>query len=258
MSGDGSSNEFTSSSQGDSPIRVHELAKQLQVTSREVIERCEPDDAVHPLTNSLSTVSSDEANAIRAMFSDSSAEGAAPNNGGNAQQQQGGGRSRRRRRRRRGGGNGGGNTDQATQQTTGANAAIMTVAAPAIAHPVHTGGQSPMSTELLVEPNQSTEQGGGRRSRRRKRGRRGGAGQAAQSGSRQAQGNADANPGSSSPAPEPQQQQQQGGSSEVKSQPSQSSGGAKAPTPKKRRALYRAGRSSVSPAAREGAANQDD
>ena len=235
---EGGANDVSESS---GSIRVHELAKELQVTSQEVIDRCEPDDAVHPLTNSLATVSSDEAQAIRAMFS-------APQVEGSALPQHGGGRSRRRRRRRRGGANGA-NMQQAMPQTTGGETAIMVMPAQATSPDLD---QTTMSNQLLVEPNQtSVEQGGRRRSRRRRRGRKDGQPHA---GTGHAQASASSNESSASPQAKPDQPN----SAKPPANGGIHSGSKPAPTKKPRRALYRAGRAPVSPAAREGAANQDE
>lgn len=97
------------------PLRIHELAKELNVSSSELIERAEPDPNVHHLTSPLSSVSSEEADVIRHMFAgDESlasqplhvegggAPGIEPLAGGQASPGDGTG-PRKKRRRRRGG-----------------------------------------------------------------------------------------------------------------------------------------------------------
>ena len=172
-----------SPSSDGAPVRIHELARELSVTSRQVIDRCEPDPAIHHLANSLSTVSSDEAAAIRNMFADgvegdvdqhsesrsseNSPNQATGNSPGNSQPPATGSGKRSRRRRDRkhrgaqgaGGGNGGGGG-----MTTTPAPAIMDASAQLLHSSTHDEGQGPGTA-----PGKNK-----RRPRRRKRGRKDG------------------------------------------------------------------------------------
>ena len=87
----------------DGTIRVHQLANELNVRSREVLARCEADE-VPDVANHMSTISSEVADQIRAWFAKQSStappagQAAASDNG---QSEPAGPKKRRRSRRRR-------------------------------------------------------------------------------------------------------------------------------------------------------------
>jgi hypothetical protein len=239
-----------SAPQSDQPVRVHDLARELSVTSREVLDRCEPEPAIHHLANALSTVSAEEAQTIREMFNGETQAAATQNSDATAEavaqtpitsaespmapahQQPFGKRSRRRRGKRGGRGRNGGGGGPAS-----------------VDHPVATpqNQQHPIQgpdviTPATNEPGISTAPGAepdkmGRRSRRRRRGRRGGA--------------QPMNQQSNGLTSQPNQTQPSAPVAQAQSNNADSSGAA--PQKKKRRALYRAGRVAVSSAARESA-----
>lgn len=245
----------------DHPVRVHDLARELSVTSREVLDRCEPEPSIHHLANALSTVSAEEAQTIREMFHNEppgaderpvDARATSPADVGVATPtgqgpQQGFGKRSRRRRGRRGGrgrGNGGGLPPQASQP---AAAIVMQPSAeePAMAETPQPG---PGGQEILTDSTAEVDKMG-RRSRRRRRGRRGGAqamnqpsiGTPSQSNQPHAPTPVSAPPASAS-------------SPRDSAAPSSAATGSRK---KPRRALYRAARVAVSSAARE-AAGADD
>ena len=239
--------------QSDHSVRIHELAKELSVTAREVIERCEPEPSIHPVSNSLSSVSPDEAATIRGLFANGATE---PTHGEALTDQpaseagyvqpsghelsQPSGRSKRRRRRR---GRGRGHQPiNGIAQTPSDSSAIMQ-------NPV---APTPVSSDTQQIHQQGPqggghghEQGSGKR-RRRRRGRKGG-GQTVMPQSIIAPSLASNQPPSPGLPIAPVT-----GSSTASAEPS-----ANLPGKKPRRALYRAGRTRVSPAAREVAADDE-
>jgi hypothetical protein len=225
-------------------VRVHELAKELHVTSHDVIEKCEPDAGLHHVTAPMSSVTPEEATTIREMFSndeDPSSDGSAvdsPMPGGAV-----GPRRKRRRRGRRGGGG------QAVSGAAHGHQATATA-------PAEVDGHAMVSTQGLIDPTvQSGESQGGRRKRRR-RGRRGrGENAGAMTG---------AVPSTSDMAMtthQPQQNSNPPRSEQASTSPSssgESQSSQAAPAKKKRRALYRAGRGSVSPLARQSSGDDSE
>lgn len=210
------------------PVRVHELARELQVSSKELIERCEPDPAIHPINSPLASVTPNEAQAIREMFSNG-----APPEGGDSHSPQAlpvlvaaEDRTRRRRRGRRGRGRGQHNAGQASG------------AAPSPAAP--SAGVTPTPSQQPSGASQEGQPAGGRKRRRRRRGRGGGGTQAA--------AQASAQPGDVPALTESAVAPAVSAAGQPKNQPHA----------KKRRALYRAGRVSVSPKAVEGGGTDYD
>ncbi|MCI0631952.1 MAG: translation initiation factor IF-2 N-terminal domain-containing protein [Phycisphaerales bacterium] len=239
------------------PVRVHELAKELSVTSKEVIDRSEPDPGVHHLSSPLSTVSSDEAQTIRNLFVNGAGEPtgipadtspAAPTIPGQAPHAHAGSpgsgrRSRRRRGRRRKG-------DRQSPESSSPEGHTQPIIAPmASSGTQRPNGQGSQAHEPPSAPQDQNQ----RRSRRRRRGRRGG------DRSGMPMNAANLSPGGapvSQPVSAPSMPVSPA-SSPVSSTvaPSQTN---LAPAKKPRRALYRAGRTRVSPAAREALGGDDD
>lgn len=228
----------------EAPVRIHNLARELSVTSKELIERSEAEPAIHHLANALSTVSAEEAQVIRELFSNgeqivgdveaprqmTDAKESAPSGTPLviADEARGGRRKRRRRGRRRGRdgqqGESGDGQPHRDEQSAGAG----------------DSADAPSTQHSPSQPSQGDSNAnggtGGRRSRRKRRGRRGGG---------DSGGRAEAN-GSVGPAT---QSQTSSAPVTVQSPPT-----ASGQTRKPRRSLYRAGRVSVSPAAREASA----
>jgi ribonuclease E len=238
--------------QDDHPVRVHDLARELSVTSREVINRCEPEPAIHHLANALSTVSAEEAQTIRDIFNTDSPESAEQPQGsaelpeaaadgaslpaaaGRHPEQAFDKRARRRRGRRGGRGRGGKGGAQAAHITH--PVAAVSNAQPA-AH-VEAAAKPAVSESGFSATGASEPDKMGRRSRRRRRGRRGGAQPMTQ------QSNGSSSQPNQSPTSAPSSLAAQSGSASSTTQSSKK---------KPRRALYRAGRVAVSSAARESA-----
>jgi len=228
----------------DSPVRIHDLARELNVSSREVISRSEPDPAIHHLANALSTVSAEEAQTIRDMFSnqeqpeheqadaqDHSERGGfddRQDGGGEnthlplmiAENGEGGRRKRRRRGRRRG------KNRQSQPGAVGFNEPGAELQENSNSPVVEQSGRDSASSGTDANHEQDK---GPRRSRRRRRGRGGG----------------------QSMAPTDSKATGFQGEQPFIAAVTESSQPAAAPVKKKRRALYRAARVSVSPAARE-------
>jgi len=219
---------------GTSPIRVHELAQELNVTSRQVMDECESDPTVHNVTSALSTISADEANTIRDAFSTGGA-GVSDSGEGNGTGEHGGaggGRRRKRRRRRRGGGseNGGG-----AELTRPASTSAPIMSSESVSNEIPRGDAAIVTMEPMT--------GGSRKKpRRRRRGRSGGSESSSGQAGSSMNTNKNDNAGSQPSAPPPTAQA---------SPPAANQGATSTPAKKPRRALYRAGRGSVSPAARE-------
>ena len=137
------------------PIRVHLLAKELGVTSRELIERCAGEGI--EIKNHMSSVKGEVVVQIRGWYAPepapTPAPTEAPTESEGADDESGDGTGRRRRRRRRGGrGRGRGRKSEAA-----------------------TTGESPMEADDAVDAEASDDDAAprGRRSRRGGRGRRG-------------------------------------------------------------------------------------
>ena len=236
----------------ENSVRVHDLARELSVTSRQVLDRCEPEPAIHHLANALSTVSAEEAQTIREMFTTEAETSSPMESLGDApdlhptatdgipgdelvpQQQKFGKRSRRRRGRRGGRGRGNG----------GSAAAPQSVQDRSLPQPNEQTGQSSDHANPVQVDSGNFGVGGsepdkmGRRSRRRRRGRRGGV----QAMNEQSNGFKTQLNQSPPPASPPT----------VSSGSNMATGAANQPSKKKkRRALYRAARVAVSSAARE-------
>ncbi len=292
----------------DQSVRVHELARELNVSASEVIERAEPDPAVHNFTSPLATVSADEANTIRQMFGQepiaSQGEGAGdhaiaaalglPGGAGSAGGAGEGGGKRKRRRRRRGGrgrgGQGGqpGGREQQSQPQQSVDASDESratndefVCDPSLVAPMSDDKSDSMPQQLdngggMDSQNESQNGGaaaqpGGRKRRRRRRRGRGGGGGAAIGGGAGAGGGAGEESGAlmstntSGHTTEHQASHKPGahadqasGSRPEHSSSSNAGGGPTTPAKKPRRALYRAGRGSVSVRAREGGVSDDE
>lgn len=232
------------------PVRIHELARELGVTSRQLIDRAEPEAAIHHVANALASVSAEEAHAIRQMFTD--APQPAVTDGSTAptpvaadtqpEPHRPAKRSRRRRGRRRGG------------QKPAPFSPQDHIATPAPEMPAGVGEPfstpagldvSATSTLLLEAPPAESLAGRARRKRRRGRGNKG----------QQVHAMDTTHQPSTSPEA-PSSSAALGDATSTNASRSQES--AKPAAQKRpRRALYRAGRVSVSPAAREGASTDD-
>jgi ribonuclease E len=256
-------------------LRVHELARELNVPASEVIQRAENDPAVHDFHSPLATVSPAEADTIRQMFGQTSGsvdDGDHPAAVGGrgvaaalglpesapGQPGEGGGGKRRRRRRRRGG--------------KGRNGQGATGGGPA--SPAETSGR-PVEPSLLVdngqledgdnesgsmveqsEPGETAGQPGGSGKRRRRRRRRRGGGGADAGG--KDHGASMTNDNASGQVSGQRAGLTSAELTDARESPgnaaSSSSGAntpASAPARRPRRALYRAGRGPVSTRARE-------
>jgi len=244
-------------------VRVHELARELRVSTSELINRVEPEPTVHHVTSGLSSVSAEEADVIRHMFAgDTSladeplhADDAGPAAGSDQQQlQPEGNGSRKRRRRRRGRRGRGGNGAQ--PQPVGS----MSAQRPAAEDETDdSGGDAPTTSVESVElgtmnahsGDADAQAGNGSRKRRRRRRRGRDKGHGASS---------DMNSGTSNRQPTDgaaQPQAADASRADVGTGPSAPKPGSAPPGKRPRRALYRAGRVSVSSRAREGGSDDE-
>lgn len=256
----------------DQPVRVHELAKELQVSSREVIERCEPEPGIPPITSPLASVTAEEAERIRRLFQNgevsapasTSSQPSASDSDARTKQaseaqavKKGSSRSRRRQGR---------SSDKTSAASAPQSAASTAPSAPPAASaepqalkaaPTAVAEQTqPAGTDAaIMKTEKSQDNGRGRRTRRRHSSKK-------ETVAEQAT-NQEGIMGAQRPQDTPEKSQpsnatHSGGSNAV--QPPADSASSSKPTPPKkpRRALYRAGRGSVSSAAREHARGHDD
>lgn len=240
---DHSSNEMFASNDSRSSdahnVRIHELAKELHVTSHDVLEKCEPDEVLQHVTTPMSSVTPEEASTIREMFSpehgqSSGGHSTSPSAHGSAAISAiPPGPKRKRRRRGRHG------SPPESAGATGLSAVVVAKVAES--------GPS-VSPQGIIDPTvQPGELRGGRR--RRRRGRRGQVDHEGSDSSARPLANAETamTPHANQPAGHPQREQSAG-------QPPSGSGSHVspiAPAKKKRRALYGAGRKTISPTARQ-------
>ncbi len=226
----------------DQSMRIHELAGELGVTSREVIDRCEPDPTIHHFANALASVSAEEAQTIRTMFNESAeGEGTSEAPSTVESKSDGGGerpfkKSRRRRGRRRGGDKG----DQTQAGPTIAAGAAPASRAPIANETVESASSQTSGSSPTQSPTHIPQHG---RKRRRRRGRGGGGGGNESSSQNPSFGSH----GTPQPAPVISTSNPQAPSHTAVVIPVTS------PAKKKRRGLYGAARVSVSPLARESA-----
>ena len=139
------------------PIRIHALAKELGVTSREILDKCAESDDIE-VKNHMSSVSGESILTIRNWFKPqedpNTAAEASDEEGGERQDSEDGGGRRKRRRRRRGRRNRNRNEDGDTPESTESG----------------TEGDEPKETETGdEEPSNSEENGEAPRKRRRRR-----------------------------------------------------------------------------------------
>jgi len=220
-----------------SAIRIHELAQELNVSSREVMDRCEADPSVHNVTSALSSISADEANTIRGMFSKESES--TP-----GEQAPSGGR-RKRRRRRRGGGND--SADEAAEPQSHAEPAMKVEEA---------GRDVDAAASTTPEIAESPVGGSRKKPRRRRRGRSG------------ESESVELPQGMAIPANSSESRDVSPAQSSAELRPSTAGSNRSATTvipllehvsaKKPRRSLYGAGRGSVSPSARDRVAQPDE
>jgi ribonuclease E len=158
--------------QPDPPMRVHELAKQLGVKSREIIERCRSLDGVD-VKSHMSTMAPQDVRRVRAIFEPEPAAAPGVEHPSETQSarrpDQGQGSERGRRRRRRGRGRRGGEGRVVHGQPPAS------AEAPHVSNEPTTNGQAIPGQGIVVESTQSdaTDDNGGNGPRRRRRRRRG-------------------------------------------------------------------------------------
>ena len=251
------------------PVRVHELAKELQVSSREVIERCEPEPGIPPITSPLASLTAEEAERIRRLFqngeasvpvstSPSASDSDAKTKQASEAQAVKKGSSRSRRRQSRSSGKS--STASAPQSAAStapsappaASEPRTSKAAPtAVAEPTQPAG----TDAAIMKTEKSQDNGRVKRTRRRHSSKKETVAEQAtnQEGIMEAQ-----KPQDTPEKSQPSNATNSGGSNAA--QPPADSASSSKPTPPKkpRRALYRAGRGSVSSAAREHARGHDD